>query len=367
MPRSRAVVAVASLAFLLASSAGCRRADATPSRPEATPPATRLVAPERVRHAPQVIATGTLRPREQAQLAFVVGGTLRTIPVRRGQAVRQGQVLLALDPDSARAALSQAEAGVGVARAQLTLADDALARLEAIRQRDGGVTESQLVQGRGQRDLARAQLLGAQAQREAARVHLERHQLRAPFAGVVTKVPDGVGVAVTSGAPLAALESTHQLVLDTSLTQEEAAQLPAGARAEVAVPATGARSADATVAVVLASVDGGTNRVPVEIAVPNPDGRFLAHAFARARLSSGAPRDALRVPAAALVQKESAFSIWIAGRDGRARALPVQVLAQEADSAVVDPGRAGFPADARVVELPPLGIAEGTLLAEGAR
>ena len=365
MPRPATLAAW--LALLLLASAACRRAGAGGSGPAPVTPAARLVAPERVQYAAQVVATGTLRPRQQAQLAFVVAGTLHRIAVKRGQAVRERETLLELDADAARAALAQAEAGVGAARAQLALAEDALARLEAIRGREGGVTDSQLVQSRGQRDLARAQLLGAEAQRESARVNLDRQTLRAPFAGVVTKVPDGVGVAVSANLSLVALESTRQLVLDTSLTQEEAAELPAGAKAEVTVTASGARTEEATVSVVVPTVEGSTNRVPIEIAVPNADGRFLAHAFARARLPSGAPRDALKVPAASLVQREGVFSVWIADADGRGRALPVTVLAQEGDSAVVEPAKPGFPAGARVVDLPPLGIADGLRLAEVTR
>ncbi len=365
---TRSATLSAALAALVLGSSCHRTEAAAPAGPKAAAPATaHLVSPERVRYAPQVVATGTLKPRQQAQLAFVVGGTLERIAVKRGQAVAEGAPLLLLDAAAARATLAQAEAAVAAARAQLALAEDALGRVEAIRKAQGGVSESQLVQSRGQRDLARAQTLAAEAQRDAARVNLDHHALRAPFAGVVTKVPDGVGAAVSSGVSIAAIESTRQLVLESSLTQEEAAEVAPGARVEVTVAATGTRTIDASVTVVVPTVDTATNRVPIEIGVANADGRFIAHAFARARLPGGTARDALKVPSAALVQKEGAFSLWIAGGDGRARAQPVRVLSQEAEWAIVDPGSAGLPAGARVVDLPPLGIADGALVAEASR
>jgi RND family efflux transporter MFP subunit len=361
---------------LLAAVAGGHPTGASPPPPPAgapaspagapAPPGAALVAPEPVRYAPPVEATGTLRPGEQAQLAFAVAGTLERVPAARGQAVVPGAPLLLLDAAPARAQLGQAEASVAAARAQLAMAEDGVERLEAIRRDQGGVSESQLVQARAQRDLARAQLQGAEAQRDQARVALGRHTLRAPFAGVVTRIPDGAGLAVTAGVPLVTVEAVRRLVLDTSLTQEEAAGLRPGARAEVTVAATGARTADARVRLVLPSVDPGTNRVPVELDVPNGDGRFLAHAFARARLPARAEQAAFQVPAAAVVQREGAFAVWIAGPDGRARALPVAVLRQEARQAIVDPGAAGFPPGTRVVALPPLGIAEGQPLAAAA-
>lgn len=349
------------LLSLTAAAPACRRADATaPERgAPSPPPATPLVAPERVRHVSTVEALGSLRPRDQAQLAFVLAGTLERIEVRRGQPVAEGATLLALEASGARAQLAQAEAAVAAARAQVVLARDAQTRLEAIRREQGGVTDAQLVQARSQLDLANAQVLAADAQRDQARVTLARHTLRAPFAGVVTRVPDGVGLAVSAGVPLAAIESVRQLVLDTSLTQEEASQVRPGARVEVTVAATGARCTDAVVRAVVPTVDPATNRVPVEIAVPNADGRFLPHASARARIGAGVVHDGYRVPAASVLQKEGGFAVWVAGADGRARALPVRVLHQEADGAIVDPAPGTFAPGVRVVVLPPVGIADG--------
>ena len=78
-------------------------------------------------------------------------------------------------------------------------------------------------------------------------------------------------------------------------------------------------------------------------------------------------RIGFRIPAAALVQRGGAYAAWIAGEDRRARALPVQLLAETGDAAVVLPEGGGWPEGVRVVGAPPLGIAEGTVLAEGRR
>jgi multidrug efflux pump subunit AcrA (membrane-fusion protein) len=114
--------------------------------------------------------------------------------------------------------------------------------------------------------------------------------------------------------------------------------------------------------VVLPAVDAQTNRVPVELSVPNPDGRFLPNAHARAELVRGGERDAWRVPSSSLVQRDGGFSVWVAGGDGKARALAVRLLAEEGDASVVAPDGA-WPAGQQVVARPPVGIAEGTQVA----
>ena len=360
-----------SLAALAATACGER-----PRPPPAPPvlaapapaqaPGARLVAPERIRHASRVTATGTLKARQSAPLAMSVPGTLQRVAVKRGQEVREGALLASLDDAAASAARRQAEAAVAAARAQLALAEDGFGRAKRLRDEEG-VSDAQLFEARSRRDLAAAGLAAAEAQLQQAAVQLAHHHLHAPFAGVVTRVPDGVGITVAPGVPVVSLASTRQLVLDTSLTQADAAGLRRGAKVLVTVPATGARTLEAAVEVVVPAVDPETNRVPVEIAVPNPDGRFLANAFARAELPAVAEREAWRVPSAALVQRSGGHAVWVAGADGKARTLAVRVLAEERDLAIVTPEEGAWPEGLKVVEAPPLGITEGTMLAEAAR
>jgi RND family efflux transporter MFP subunit len=337
---------------------------AGPAQPAAAV-GVRLVVPEKVRFTPHVEATGVLRAREASNLAFSISGTLRTVPVRRGQVVAEGATLAVLDADVVRASLAQAEAGVAAAHAQARLAQDAFERSKRLRAQES-ISESQFVQAEAQRDLASAQARAAEAAMRQAQVNLEKHSLKAPFPGVITRVPDGTGIAVAAGQALVAIEGTKVLVLDTSLTQDEASTLRAGQPVAVVVAETGARAPGAAIRLVLPSVDPGTGRVPVEIAIPNADGRLLPHAFARVTFPAGAERDAWKVPVAALLQKEGAVAVWAAGPDGRARPVPVKLLDQSAGDALVDPGTGGWPVGLRVVASPPLGISEGAALAGAA-
>jgi RND family efflux transporter MFP subunit len=356
-------------AFLLVS---CGRKEApgasdarSPASPAPTSPSTvRLVDPEKVRFSPRVEATGVLRAREASSLAFPIAGTLRSVPARRGQVVAEGVPLALLDSDVVRAAVAQAEAGLAAAQAQARLAQDAFERSQRLRAQES-ISESQFVQAEAQRDLAKAQARAAEAAVRQAQVNLEKHTLKAPFPGVITRVPDGTGIAVAAGQTLVSIEGTKVLVLDTSLTQDDAATLRAGQPVAVVVAETGARAPGATIRLVLPSVDPGTGRVPVEVAIPNPDGRLLPHAFARVTFPAGPERDLWKVPVAALVQRDGAVAVWAAGADGRALPVPVKVVDQSAGDALVDPGAGGWPAGLRVIAAPPLGISEGSAVAGG--
>ncbi len=348
---------------LLALACGRREAPAPPRPADPAPAAVRFLVPEKVRFTARVEATGVLKAREASQLAFPIAGTLRSVPVRRGQVVALGQPLALLDADVIRAAVAQAEASLAATRAQARLSQDAFERSRRLRAQES-ISESQFVQAEGQRDLTDAQVRASEASLRQAQVNLEKHTLKAPFAGVVTKVPDGTGIAVAAGQVLVAVEANRLLVLDTTLTQDEAAPLRVGQPVEVVIAETGARASGAAIRLVLPSVDPGTGRVPVEVSVPNGDGRLLPHAFARATFPRGAERDAWKVPVASLVQRDGAVAVWVAGTEGRAHQQPVKLLEQSGGHALVDPGPAGWPAGLRVVAAPPLGISEGAPVAE---
>jgi hypothetical protein len=101
--------------------------------------------------------------------------------------------------------------------------------------------------------------------------------------------------------------------------------------------------------------------------VPNTDGRFLPNAFARAELAGAGEREAWRVPSAALAERAGGHAVWVADPAGKARALPVRLLAEERDAAIVRPEDGAWPAGLKVLEAPPLGISEGTVVAEAGR
>jgi multidrug efflux pump subunit AcrA (membrane-fusion protein) len=66
-----------------------------------------------------VSGTGNLQPASQLNLGFKTGGTVTNIYVKQGQEVAQGQLLAALDPQSAEVTLEQAKASLQSAEANL--------------------------------------------------------------------------------------------------------------------------------------------------------------------------------------------------------------------------------------------------------
>lgn len=242
------------------------------------PPASDL--PE----APAEIA-GDLRPLQAANLSFKIGGRLSALRVSRGQHVKAGQVLATLSDAEARATLAQAEAAVQVARAQAALAEDSEQRVRHLGTAEV-VSSSAVVAARLSADAARAMVTQALAAASLARANLSNHVLTAPFDGVIVNVPDGVGETVGPGIPLMRLEKLDVLLLRATASEADIASLSVGMM--LIVRSNAGTEGQGRVRSVLASLEPVSRRAPVEIEVANPDGRFAAGAYVRARLPASA-------------------------------------------------------------------------------
>ena len=310
------------------------QADAPPASLSAPPPSVQLAQEKPVLRAPREELTGSLVPAKALQLGFEVAGRLSRIEVRKGASVAQGQVIARLDPEIADAQVAQAAAAALAARAQAQLAADVARRNQEL-QASGSVSDLQIKSSSASAAAAAAQLAAAEAQLAQARALRRRHDLRAPFAGVLIDAPDQVGATVTSGKELFTLEQLDPLVLKITVAEIERKSLRPGARVHVEAIGGNAATDDALVRTIIPSADAATRRVPVEITVPNPRGLFTAHTLGRATLLLGEAENAVALPSSALASDGGADHVFSVGQHGEVRRIPVQVLDRGAREVVV--------------------------------
>jgi multidrug resistance efflux pump len=184
----------------------------------------------------QVVADGRAVPVRSVALAVEVPGTVASVPVRLGQEVKAGDVLVRMDTAAIDAELAgataaaaaaaarsaQAEASVTQATEQVKVAEanleQAQAALETARDRNTGEDEAVAARSaaRAQVRAARAALVGAQEAAEAAAAEATRAAaavtsleiakdgliLVATFAGTVASLDARAGEQVAAGIPL---------------------------------------------------------------------------------------------------------------------------------------------------------------------
>jgi HlyD family secretion protein len=163
-----------------------------------------------------VVANGKIQPVVQVKISPEVSGEIIELPVKEGQRVQKGDLILKIKPDFYIANRNQAEASYRsslaaqtTAEANLLKADAELKRNEELFQRQL-VSDSVFLEIKTMRDVARAQALGSKHQVEMSRASLARAEeelakttIVSPLSGTISKLNSQLGERVVGTATMA--------------------------------------------------------------------------------------------------------------------------------------------------------------------
>jgi len=263
-----------------------------------------------------------------ATVSAQVSGAVLEVRVREGDAVRQGETMVRIDPrvldDNAQAA-----------QARLAAAREDLAKQQAIFDRDSVLFQN-LAIGRQAFDVSKAQLETVRAAEvtaaralASAQTLLSYADVAAPYAGVVTARLVEPGDLAVPGKPLIALQVPGPVRLISKLSQEVLGSLTAGDRVTLTM---GDRHVSVRTSRIYPALDAA-HLGTVETALPSapfalPPGATLAASYATAS-SRG-----LVVPTSALLQGLQE-TVVIGVKRGRAVSIPVVVMSDNGNAATV--------------------------------
>lgn len=216
-----------------------------------------------------------LRGRTQAKavVAAVAQTTaiVEKVSVVKGQSVAAGDLLCSLDKGTRTASLSQAEAAL--ARAQLDFDTNAKLREKGLAAPNTSVT-------------FQAALKGAQAAVEQARTELERTEIHSTISGVIQSPIAQEGSLLSLGQPCATIAQLDPLVFVGEVPEIRMGLAKLGLSAKIST-VSGA-SAEGKVSYIASTANDATRSFPVEIEIPNADGKMLAGLTAEALVNLGA-------------------------------------------------------------------------------
>jgi HlyD family secretion protein len=200
------------------------------TRSEALSVATGTVDRGRVDRSVANTRAGTVNACRRAKLAPPAGGQIVSLPVKEGDRVRQGQVLLELwNQDTvAQARVAEEQVRSTTLRVEEACVRAEVAEKEAARARklhaDGLLPEEQLDRAssaaktlRAACNAASSDLQQSRARVDVVRASLTRTTLRAPFAGVVAKITGEMGEFTTPSPPGIPTPPAVDLIDDTCL------------------------------------------------------------------------------------------------------------------------------------------------------
>lgn len=309
---------------------------------------TAIVRAETARIPSYVEAGGVLRARLTSVVASRVMAPIAEVRVRPGDRVKQGQVLIVLDSremraqsDRAAAALTAAQQAIRGAEsdrksaaAGLTLASathDRMSRLATTRsataqELDEAVAALRAAEARvagadAHAAEAAAGLKAAEAAVGSAAIALSYTTLTAPFDGVVADRSIDPGTLATPGAPLLTVEDTSSYRLDVRLDESRATGLAVGRQVQIRIDETVANEWQTGRVSEISRLDPTGHGFIAKIDVP-PSPPLRSGAFGLARITT-ATRDALTVPASAVIRRGQMTFVFAVDGEGHARLRPV--------------------------------------------
>jgi RND family efflux transporter MFP subunit len=174
-----------------------------------------------------LIATGSIRALQQAQVKSQVSAAVMTVLVLEGQAVRAGQVLATTDVQDYQTRLFSAQAALSQAQAQVAIAQRVVDNNKTLVDK-GFISATASDTALQQLDANKAAVKVAQATIDLAQKALKDTAIVSPIAGVVTEKMISAGDKVSPDMKVFTITKPGAVEFEGSLPAAEAALLKLG-------------------------------------------------------------------------------------------------------------------------------------------
>ena len=278
-------------------------------------PVVTVIAPGRGTIEGAINATGTLGARREIPVGVVgEGGRVVSVPVDRGDWVKQGQALVTIDRSVQNQQASGAAAQVAVARADADLAQSNLERALKLVDR-GFVSTADVDRLTATRDAANARVRVAQATLGELRARNARLSVFAPAGGLILQRSVEPGQTVGAGSqPLFTLAKGGELELLARLSEQDLASISVGTPVTV-TPVGLDKSYTGQVWQIDPIIDPQTRQGTARVALSYAPG-LRPGGFASAVIKSGTVV-APMLPESAIMSDDKGNYVYILGKDDK--------------------------------------------------
>ena len=239
---------------------------------------------------------GTVAESYGSDLSFASAGTVKSVLVDEGQAVRQGQTLAVLDG-------TQAQNSLDMALSNLRQAEDAYRRLSQLHSK-GSLPDIKLVE-------IETKLAEARTSVSMARKGVGDCVLRAPFSGYISRRSVDMGNNVMPGVSCFKLVKLDRVEVNISVPENEVASIAQGQRISFTVAALGGECFTGTVTRKGVQADAVSHTYQVTLSLANPGHRLLPGMVCSASAPVAGAKAELLVPQEAIAINGSYDIVWV--------------------------------------------------------
>jgi membrane fusion protein, multidrug efflux system len=276
----------------------------------------------------QITVVGNLIADATVSVVPRAAGRLQEIDVRLGDKVARGQRIAKIEDFELIQQVKQAEAAHEVALATIRQRDADLKLAETNAERSRNLFQRQLLPKQtlddtearyqsaiAQLDLARAQLVQSKARLDELQITLANTVITSPVNGFVSRREVDPGAYVSQNVPVADVVDITRVRLVANIVEKDLRLLQPGNPTEAQVDAFPGATFKGRIARVSPVLDPTTRTAPIEIEIPNGDYRLRPGMYARVGINTGLRKNALVVPANALVDLGGRRGVFVPRND----------------------------------------------------
>jgi len=304
----------------------------------------------KVADTPLVVeVNGSVVPLKVVEVRSQISNLVREVLIKEGQTVQQGQPMFLLDDRNDRANVEKLRATLARDRALAADQDRQLSRARELRAQNF-ISQGSLDTTTAQRDAAWALAQSDEAALTAAQVALDYNTIRAPISGRTGVVNIFPGTLVQpAAAVLVTVTQIDPIAVQFNLPESQYARLKAShgshqGKVRATIPATG-QSVDGELYFVDNNIDVANGTIRVKARFANPKGDLWPGQFVQTRVELGVLKDALVIPADAVVTSVNGRFVYVVGEDNTVKPKPIKDVYAYKETLVVD----GISAEDRIV------------------
>ena len=302
---------LAAMILLAVMTVGCKgkQKEEAAKRPEITGVTVSSVSLSTVDDVYEV--TGTVRANSTSIVASRVMGMVTSIPVREGDSVKAGQVLLIIDDRDAVQRVRAASMAVESAKQSQSLAEKTWQRYKKLYD-ENVISRQEMDQMDTQKKVADAEYERIKSMAEEAKTYLSFARVTAPISGRITEKRIDAGSMATPGMPLLVIEGGGSSYIEVSIDAGLGAKVKTGMVVEAIVENMD-RPLPGMIREVFPSVDPSSRTFTCKVEIRNA--LLRSGLFARVRIPVG-KRKTILVPEQAIIQKGQLTGVYaVDGQD----------------------------------------------------
>jgi len=304
---------------------------------------------------PGPVITGSVQPERRADVRAEMAAVVLRVHKENGDTVKQGDLLVSLDDTVLRDNLSSADEAVRATAQSFDSAQRQYQRQKSL-QAQGMVSMQALEEAEIRLNTAQSEWVAAKARAASARQQLDRTQVRAPFAGVVSARKVSAGDTVQMGKELVQIIDPQSLRLEGLVSAEHMRALQPGQSVRFHVNGLDNTPIGGKIRRIDAAVNPVTRQVAVLVDFTGPAPGLVAGLYAEGVIQTQSATT-LALPDGAWIRQNEQVRVWLLAAD-TIQSHTVTLGEREARTGLW-PVQSGLKAGDRILRHPGSGLKDG--------